>query len=105
MWNAVANPAGDTYYMQPTYRSESLLSIENIITYTKYYGDMVGELMCETKYSSAKIYVDEHYRQICFKFRDIISDSKWYNMKYNSWYGMTYDMIYFIIYDKRFDIE
>ena len=40
------------------------------------YGDMVGELMCETKYSSAKIYVDEHYRQICFKFRDIISDSK-----------------------------
>ena len=37
---------------------------------------MVGELMCETKYSSVKIYVDERYRQICFEFRDIISDSK-----------------------------
>ena len=35
-----------------------------ILLHIRYYGDMVGELMCETKYSSVKIYVDKYFQRM-----------------------------------------
>ena len=33
---------------------------------------MVGELMCETKYSSVKIYVDKYFQRMRYLLRDML---------------------------------
>ena len=43
-----------------------------ILLHIRYYGDMVGELMCETKYSSVKIYVDKCFQRMRYLLRDML---------------------------------